>query len=84
MALVHVLTEAGYTPRGVETEARAHLRMVDGAPTIQRIELDTTVDAPGLAEPGLQELAATAKVTCAVSRAVQGLERIELATALVG
>jgi lipoyl-dependent peroxiredoxin len=82
MALVHVLTEAGHTPRTVATTARAHLRMVGGAPTIQQIELDTQVDAPGLDDARLQTLAATAKASCAVSRALAGVERIDLEAAL--
>ena len=78
MALCHVLTEAGHTPRSIETTARSYLRMVEGVPTINQIDLDTTVDAPGLDEAGLRELAETAKKACAVSRALAGVEQIGL------
>src|SRR5438874_441925 len=38
MALSYALTEAGLAPpRSVQTRARAHLRNVGGAPTIQQI-----------------------------------------------
>ncbi|MGH2713662.1 MAG: OsmC family peroxiredoxin [Thermoleophilaceae bacterium] len=84
MALCHVLTEAGHTPRLIRTTARSYLRLVDGAPTINRIDLDTEADAPGLDETRFRELAETAKAACAVSRALQGVETISLtSTALL-
>jgi lipoyl-dependent peroxiredoxin len=76
MALCHVLTEAGHPPRSIETVARVHLRLVDGAPTIQQIDLETRGDAPGLDEERFRELSETAKAACAVSRALRGVERI--------
>ncbi|MEQ4208828.1 OsmC family peroxiredoxin [Actinopolymorpha sp. B17G11] len=78
MALCHMLTEAGHTPRLIRTTARSYLRMVDGAPTINQIDLDTEADAPGLDETRFRELAETAKEACAVSRALQGVETISL------
>jgi osmotically inducible protein OsmC len=78
MALVHMLTAAGHPARTVETAARVHLRMVDAMPTIDQIELETTVDAAGLDEAQLREIAAAAKTACAVSRALQGVQRIDL------
>jgi lipoyl-dependent peroxiredoxin len=76
MALCHVLTEAGHSPRSIETVARVHLRLVDGAPTIQQIELETQGDAPDLDEERFRELSETAKAACVVSRALRGVERI--------
>ena len=84
MALCHVLTEAGHTPRSIKSTARSYLRIVDGAPTINRIDLDTEADAPGLDETRFRELAETAKAACAVSRALRGVETISLtSTALL-
>lgn len=80
MALCYVLTEAGHTPRSIETQARACLRMVEGVPTINQIDLDTTVDVPGLDETGLRDLAEVAKQSCAVSRALAGVEQIGLSS----
>src|SRR4051794_32473584 len=37
MALSLALTDAGHPPRSIETAGRVHLRVVAGAPTIQRI-----------------------------------------------
>ncbi len=75
MALCHVLTEAGHTPRSIRTTARAYLRMVDGVPTINRIDLETRAEAPGLDETRFRELAESAKAACAVSRARCGASR---------
>src|SRR3954470_11128766 len=82
MALCHVLTEAGHPPRSIETVARVHLRLVDGAPTIQQIDLETQGDAPGLDEERFRELSETAKAACAVSRALGGVERIGVSATL--
>jgi osmotically inducible protein OsmC len=76
MALCHALTEAGHTPRSIETVARVHLRLVDGTPTIQQIELETEGDVPDLDDDDFGALAAQAKAACAVSRALRGVERI--------
>jgi osmotically inducible protein OsmC len=84
MALCHVLTEAGHPPRSIETLARVHLRNVDGAPTIQTIDLETRADAPGLDGERLQGLAETAKAACAVSRALGGVERITVSASVSG
>jgi lipoyl-dependent peroxiredoxin len=81
MALCHTLTEAGHTPRSIKTSARSYLRMVDGAPTINQIDLETEADAPGLDEARFRELAEIAKATCAVSRALQGVEKITVTSA---
>jgi osmotically inducible protein OsmC len=81
MALCHALTEAGHTPRSIKTSAHSYLRMVDGAPTINQIDLETEADAPGLDEGRLRELAEIAKATCAVSRALQGVEKITVTSA---
>ncbi len=83
MALTHALTEAGHRPRSVATHARAHLRPVDGVPTISLIELDTTVDADGIDDAVLQEHAGLAKVGCAVSRALAGVTEIRLTARLL-
>jgi osmotically inducible protein OsmC len=82
MALCHTLTEADYVPRSVETVARVYLRLVDGAPTIQQIDLETQGDAPGLDEDRFRELAEAAKAACAVSRALRGVERIGVSATL--
>lgn len=82
MALSQALTHDGRVPRSIETAARVHLRLVDGVPTIQRIDLETVGDAPGLDEDRFRELAERARVACAVSRALGGVERITVSATL--
>lgn len=84
MGLSFELTEAGRAaPRLVQTRARVHLRFIDGAPTIQQIDLDTEADAPGLDQTALQELAERAKASCIISRALGGVPQINVAAALI-
>jgi osmotically inducible protein OsmC len=73
-----VLTQAGSVPRSVGTSARVRLRPVDGVPTIDLVELDTTVDVDGVDEAALQKHAEEAEVTCAVSRALAGVAEIRV------
>lgn len=83
MALSLALTEAGHAaPRSIETRARVHLRFVDGAPTIQQIDLETEADVPGLDEAGLREQAEQAKTSCIISRALGGVEQVNISAAL--
>src|SRR5919197_4627637 len=39
MALSNILAEGGNPPDSFETSARVHFNMVDGSPTIERVEL---------------------------------------------
>jgi OsmC subfamily peroxiredoxin len=55
MALSLALTEAGLEPpRSLQTRASVHLRFVEDAPTIERIDLETEGDLPGVDEPTFQ------------------------------
>jgi lipoyl-dependent peroxiredoxin len=82
MALCHALSEAGHTPGTIETQARVHLRLIDGIPTIQQIDLETKGDVPDLDEDSFGELAEEAKAACAVSRALRGVEQISVSATL--
>lgn len=82
MALSLNLTQAGTPPRSIDTTARVHLRVVEGIPTIQRVDLETVADAPGVDERQLRELAEQAKDTCIISRALAGVQEITLNAAL--
>jgi osmotically inducible protein OsmC len=68
MFIAKLLTDAGHTPTAVDTNARVHLERTDAGQTVTRIELDTTVSAPGIAEERFQELAEEAKRDCPISR----------------
>ena len=82
MALSLTLTEAGFAPRSVHTQARVHLRMVDGLPSIGQIDLETQGDVPGLDQDGFRERAEEAKASCIISRALGGVAQINLVTRL--
>jgi osmotically inducible protein OsmC len=82
MALSLELTEAGHPPSSLTTAARVHLRIAGGAPTIQQIDLETEGDVPGLAPEAFRKHAEYAKASCIISRALAGVERINLAAEL--
>ena len=78
MATSAELGKAGIDFQSVETEANVRLRMIDGTPTIDRIRLTTTVNAPGADESAVREAADAAKAGCPVSRALAAVDTIEL------
>src|SRR5438093_12436393 len=55
MALSNILAEHGHAPDSVRASARVHLRNVDGAPTIARIDLDVEASVPGIDEAHFRE-----------------------------
>ncbi len=83
MALSYALTEAGLDPRSIQTQARVHLRNVGGAPTIQQIDIETEGEVPGLDQEGFRQRAEEAKTGCIISRALGGVEQIDLSATLV-
>jgi osmotically inducible protein OsmC len=84
MALSNILAEAGHTAESVKTTARVHLRMIDGNPTINQIDLVTEGRVPGIDEDQFTEYANQAKAGCPVSRALGGVDEITLDAKLVG
>jgi lipoyl-dependent peroxiredoxin len=82
MALSLGLSEAGCTPETIETLARVHLRNVDGLPTIQEIDLETEANVPGLDREAFLDHAEQAKTSCIISRALGGVEQINLSAEL--
>ena len=73
MALANILSEAGHTPDRVSTAVRVTLRNVDGAPTLARVDLETTGQVPGLDLEQFQGYADQAVKDCPVSRALAGI-----------
>jgi osmotically inducible protein OsmC len=84
MALTLIVANAGHTPGSVETDAKVYLRRDGEGFTIHRIDLATVVDAEGLGDDELQELATTAKEVCPVSKALTGVGEINLEAKLAG
>jgi lipoyl-dependent peroxiredoxin len=83
MALSLGLSQAGHAPETIETLARVRLRNVDGLPAIQKIDLETQANVPGLDREAFRDHAEQAKTSCLVSRALGGVEQINLAAELV-
>jgi osmotically inducible protein OsmC len=78
MALSSILAKAGTPPESVHTDASVTLRMVDGAPTITKIELVTVGRVAGIDEATFIEHAQAAKAGCPVSKALAGVSEITL------
>ena len=74
MAFAADLDRAGHTAQSVETEAAVHFDMVDDAPTITRIELNTRAVVPGIDKEEFDRVAEGAKQNCPVSRALAGVD----------
>ena len=79
MALAASLEREGFPPKRVSTEARVHLEVVDGKPTLTRIE----AEVPGISPEKFLEIAEAAKEGCPVSRALAGVKEIVLTARLV-
>lgn len=78
MALSNILASDGHPPESVRTTAKAHLRMIDGAPTIAQIDLVTEGRVPGIDQDQFVGYAEQAKAGCPVSRALAGVGEITL------
>ena len=78
MALSLVLTEAANPPESIKAEARVHLRIVEGLPTIAKIDLEVEGTVPGIDEDAFRSYAEKAKDGCVVSRALSGVPEITL------
>ena len=74
MAFTASLGKAGFDPKSVSTKATVHFGMVDGTPTIAKIELTTEAEVSDITEDKFQEIANGAKENCPVSRALAGTE----------
>ena len=83
MALSGDLAGHSHEIESVRTTARVHLRNIDGAPTIARIELETEGRIEGIDQAHFEEHAQAAKANCPVSRALAGVPEIELTARLV-
>lgn len=83
MALSLVLGQAGHDPESIETDATVQLDKVDDGFAITKIELTTRGHVPGLSAEEFQQHADAAKQGCPVSKALAGVDAIELNAELV-
>jgi osmotically inducible protein OsmC len=74
MALSSALTKAGFKPNRIHTTAKVSIEKVGDDFSIQRSELITEADVPGIDQETLLKHATAAKVTCPVSRALAGVQ----------
>jgi len=82
MALSLVLTEAEHPPDSLRSEAKVQLRLIDGLPTIARIDLEVEGSVTGVDEETFRGFAEKAKDGCVVSRALTGVPEITLSARL--
>jgi lipoyl-dependent peroxiredoxin len=82
MALSAGLEKAGKPAARIQTDAACTLEMVNGTPTITKMELKVRGTVPGLDQAGFQKAAEEAKSGCPVSRALKGIAQISLAAKL--
>jgi osmotically inducible protein OsmC len=82
MALANQLAEAGHPPKSLHTDANVHLRLVDDALTITRIDLVTSGHVEGIDQQRFQGFAEDAKRSCPVSRALAAVPEITLTATL--
>jgi lipoyl-dependent peroxiredoxin len=83
MALSNGLAGHGHAVDSVHTGARVFLREVEGAPTIERIELRTEGRVEDIDQAHFESHAQEAKEGCPVSRALAAVPEIELTARLV-
>jgi osmotically inducible protein OsmC len=82
MALSAMLTGAGHPPKSIDTKAAVHLNQVSGSWAVNKIELETVAEVPGLDAEAFQKLAHDAKANCPISKALASVD-IELKATLV-
>ena len=82
MAFAADLDKAGYKPESVSTVAKVRIEPVNGAATINRIELVTTAKVSGIADAAFQKIAEGTRVNCPVSRALKAVSEIVLTATL--
>jgi osmotically inducible protein OsmC len=78
MALAAGLERAGHAPTSIKTTATVHLGATDAGPTITKIDLDVKGDVPGIDQATFQQHAENAKKNCVVSRALAGVQTVNL------
>ena len=82
MALSNMLAEHGHAPESVRTTAKVHLRQTDDGPAITRIDLETEGRVADIDEQHFAEHAEEAKAGCLVSRALAGVQEMNVSARL--
>jgi osmotically inducible protein OsmC len=74
MALSFQLTNAGFPPAELKTDASVSVEKQESGFAITGVHLDVTGDVPNIDDAKFQELAKTAKENCPVSKALKALD----------
>jgi len=74
MALAAQLSRAGFKPNRIHSVAKVHLEKLADGFAINKIDLETEADVPGVDAKNFQEQAEMAKKGCPVSKALAGVE----------
>lgn len=82
MAFAGALGRNGFQPTSVATTASVHLNKTDEGFRVQKIDLVTEAEVPGIDEDKFQEIANTAKATCPISVLLGGSADITLEATL--
>jgi osmotically inducible protein OsmC len=82
MAFSFLCTRAGLRPRNVDTKASVRLAQNGDDFVIDRIALTMAATVPGVGEEKFQEIAAAAKQSCPLSRALASVREITLTATL--
>jgi lipoyl-dependent peroxiredoxin len=70
MATSFALSNAGFPPQALDTEAVVTVEQVDGGFSITAIHLEMTASVPGIDDAQFQGIAAGAKANCPLSKAL--------------
>ncbi len=84
MAFAHTLSEQGYQPQSIETQAICSLEpQKEGGFKITKMRLETKGSVPGIDSNKFEQIAQQAEAACPVSNALRGGLQIELEVTLV-
>lgn len=84
MALSGSLGRAGFDPQSISTTAKVHVnKKPEGGFIINKIELITEAQVPGIEDAQFQEIAESTKAGCPVSVALGAVEEITVSAKLV-
>ena len=82
MAFAFGCDKVGFATNAIDTQARVRLIKQDAGFLIDRIELTLKATIPGISEAQFQEIAATAKRECPLSKALTSVPEIVLVASL--
>jgi len=74
MALSLMLTELGYNPTRIETQAKVTIKQAGGDISIPTIALDCKASIPEIEDAEFQEVAEKARANCPVSKALSAVK----------